>query len=199
MAVSRSLIVGALVAGLFAAGTGTALAAPSAATASRFDDGSFEYPTAPANSFATIAGGQAIGPWKVTSGAVDLIGAGFWQAAEGDQSVDLNAGQAGSVAQTFTTIPGRTYTVTYALAANPAGGPAVKTGKVLVDGQNFQDFSFDSTGKTFAAMGYVQRQVTFVAGASTTTLGFASTLSGAYGPVIDDVRVTASSPCSCTS
>lgn len=128
---------------------------------------------------------------------MDLIGAGFWQAAEGDQSVDLNATQPGAVAQTFTTVVGRTYTVTYALAANPEGGAAVKTGKVLVDGQNFQDFSFDSTGKTRAAMGYVQRQVTFVANAPTTTLGFASTLPGAYGPVIDDVRVTASSPCSC--
>ncbi|MEO3977674.1 choice-of-anchor C family protein [Streptomyces sp. CAU 1734] len=198
MALTRSLAVAAVVTGLLAAGTGAALAAPSAAAVSRFDDGSFEYPTAPANSFSTLTAGQSIGPWKVTSGAVDLIGAGFWQAAEGDQSVDLNAGQTGAVAQTFSTIAGRTYTVTYALAANPAGGPAVKTGRVLVDGQNFQDFSFDSTGKTFAAMGYVQRQVTFVANAPTTTLGFASTVPGAYGPVVDDVRVTASSPCSCT-
>ncbi|GGZ45150.1 hypothetical protein GCM10010387_44550 [Streptomyces inusitatus] len=198
MALSRSLAVAAVAAALLATGAQTAMAAPSAATVSRFDDGSFEYPTAPANSFSTLTAGQSIGPWKVASGTVDLIGAGFWQAAEGDQSVDLNGGQAGAVAQTFTTIPGRTYTVTYALAANPAGGPALKTGKVLVDGQNFQDFSFDSTGKTFTALGYVQRQVTFVATASATTLGFASTVPGAYGPVIDDVRVTAASPCSCS-
>ncbi|MGW6457154.1 choice-of-anchor C family protein [Streptomyces sp. NPDC055078] len=197
MVVARSLVVAAVAAGLLAASSPAAPAAPSAAAVSRFDDGSFEYPTAPANSFTTVAGGQSIGPWKVTAGAVDLIGAGFWQAAEGDQSVDLNAAQPGAVAQTFSTIAGRTYTVTYALAANPAGGPAVKTGRVVVDGQNFQDFSFDSTGKTLTAMGYVQRQVTFVANAPTTTLGFASTVAGAYGPVIDDVRVTASSPCSC--
>ncbi|MCM2389795.1 choice-of-anchor C family protein [Streptomyces albipurpureus] len=198
MLVARSLGVVAVAAGLLVGGSGAALAAPSAAAVSRFDDGSFEYPTAPANSFTTLVSGQSIGPWKVTSGSVDLIGTGFWQAAEGDQSVDLNGGQAGAVAQTFSTIVGRTYTVTYALAANPEGGPAVKTGRVLVGGQNFQDFSFDSTGKTRAAMGYVQRQVTFVANTPTTTLGFASTLPGAYGPVIDDVRVTASSPCSCT-
>ncbi|MEU0991232.1 choice-of-anchor C family protein [Streptomyces sp. NPDC005953] len=197
MKVARSLVV-AVAAGILMAGSGAALAAPSAAAVSRFDDGSFEYPTAPANSFTTVNSGQAIGPWQVTSGGVDLIGDGFWQAAEGGQSVDLNATQAGTVTQTFTTTPGRTYTVTYALAANPEGAPAVKTGRVLVDGQNFQDFSFDSTGKTRAAMGYVQRQVTFVANASTTTLGFASTSPGAYGPVIDDVRVTGSSPCSCT-
>ncbi|MCX4661722.1 choice-of-anchor C family protein [Streptomyces sp. SID4919] len=197
MAVARYLVVAVAAAGLLATGPGMASAAPSAVAVSRFDDGSFEYPTAPANSFTTVTAGQSIGPWKVSAGGVDLIGAGFWQAAEGDQSVDLNATQPGAVAQTFTTVVGRTYTVTYALAANPEGGAAVKTGKVLVDGQNFQDFSFDSTGKTRAAMGYVQRQVTFVANAPTTTLGFASTLPGAYGPVIDDVRVTASSPCSC--
>ncbi|GLF99197.1 choice-of-anchor C family protein [Streptomyces yaizuensis] len=197
MMVTRVLVAVAAVAGLFAAGSGAALAAPAAAAVSRFDDGSFEYPTAPANAFTTVTAGQPIGPWKVTSGAVDLIGAGFWQAAEGDQSVDLNAGQAGAVAQTFSTTAGRTYTVTYALAANPAGGPAVKSGRALVDGQNFQDFTFDSTGKTFAAMGYVQRQFTFVAGGSTTTLAFASTVSGPYGPVIDDVRVETCRPCSC--
>ncbi|MFI5617866.1 choice-of-anchor C family protein [Streptomyces sp. NPDC051567] len=198
MAVSRSSLVAAVTAGLLAAGSVVVMATPSAAAVSRFDDGSFEYPTAPANAFTTLAAGQSIGPWKVVSGSVDLIGAGFWQAAEGNQSVDLNGNQTGAVSQTFSTIVGRTYTVTYALASNPAGAPTVKTGRVLVDGQNFQDFSFDSTGKTFTAMGYVQRQVTFVANAPTTTLGFVSTQPGAYGPVIDDVRVTAGSPCSCT-
>ncbi|MFD0163596.1 DUF642 domain-containing protein, partial [Streptomyces decoyicus] len=74
----------------------------------------------------------------------------------------------------------------------------VKTGEVLIDGQNFQDFSFDTTGKTFARMGYVGRQVTFVATGASTTLSFASTTaSGAYGPVIDNVRV--GSCCSCSS
>ncbi|MDT9685886.1 choice-of-anchor C family protein [Streptomyces sp. TRM76323] len=195
MVVSRSFATVAL-AGLLTAGTAMALASPASA-ASRFDDGSFEYPTAPANSFTTLSSGQSIGPWRVTSGAVDLIGAGFWQAAEGDQSVDLNATQPGTVSQTFTTTAGKKYTVTYSLAANPAGGPAVKTGRVLVDGQNFQDFSFDSTGKTRAAMGYVTRQVTFVANGPTTTLGFASTVPGAYGPVVDDVRVDTCCACCC--
>ncbi|MEU7567188.1 choice-of-anchor C family protein [Streptomyces fradiae] len=194
MVVSRFLTAAATAA-LLAAGTVVALAAPASAV-SRFDDGSFEYPAAPANAFTTVGAGQSVGPWKVTAGAVDLIGAGFWQAAEGEQSVDLNATQAGAVAQTFTTTAGRQYTVTYSLAANPGGGPAVKTGRALVDGQNFQDFSFDSTGTTRAAMGYVTRQFTFVANGPTTTLGFASTVGGAYGPVVDDVRVDEACCCS---
>ncbi|MFI0821541.1 choice-of-anchor C family protein [Streptomyces sp. NPDC021098] len=189
----RTFAAAVLVAGVLAgAGTGAALAAPAA---SHFDDGSFETPRVAANTFVNIGTGGTIGPWKVAAGNVDHIGGGFWQAAEGDQSVDLNGGAAGTVSQNFTTVPGKRYTVTYSLAANPAGGPAVKTGKVLVDGQNFQDFSFDSTGKTMTNMGYVTREVSFRATGATTTLAFASTMSGAYGPVIDDVSVRACDPC----
>ncbi|MEU3600920.1 DUF642 domain-containing protein [Streptomyces sp. NPDC006798] len=158
----------------------------------RFHDGSFECPTAPAGFFTPYFPGRLIGPWQVTDGAVGLIGAGTRQAAEGDQSVDLNG--IGAVSQTFTTTPGATCTITY----NPLDAPALKTGKVLVDGQNFQDFSVGVTGKTCAAMGYVRRQPTFVATNPTTTLAFAST-TGATAPngaVIDGVRVEGGTPCS---
>ncbi|WP_030839850.1 choice-of-anchor C family protein [Streptomyces hygroscopicus] len=175
------------------AGTGTGAAAATAV--SRFDGGSFETPRVAANTFVNVGTGGSIGPWTVTSGNVDLTGDGYWQAAEGDQSVDLNGGGPGAVAQTFTTVPGKKYSVTYSLAGNPGGGGPVKTGKVLVDGQNFQDFSFDITGKTTANMGYVTREVTFVARGTSTTLAFASTSNSAHGPVIDDVTVSACTPC----
>jgi choice-of-anchor C domain-containing protein len=146
-----------------------------------FADGSFESPSAPAGAFSTFTTGQSIGPWTVTAGSVDLIGPGFWAAADGDQSLDLDGTSAGTVAQTFATTPGTTYTVSYALAGNPAAGPALKTGKVLVDGQDAQDFSFDITGKTFADMGYVTQGFTFLATRPATTLAFASTTPGAWG------------------
>ncbi|MEU5162708.1 choice-of-anchor C family protein [Streptomyces sp. NPDC020875] len=176
--------------------TGAGSVTTASAQSTRFHDGSFEYPTAPANLFTPYFPGQLIGPWQVTDGAVDLIGAGTWQAAEGDQSVDLNG--TGAVSQTFTTTPGAGYTVTYALAGNPLDAPALKTGKVLVDGQNVQDFSFDVTGKTYTAMGYVRRQLTFVATNPTTTLTFAGTTgpTAPNGAVIDDVRVERGTPCS---
>lgn len=47
MAVARYLVVAVAAAGLLATGPGMASAAPSAVAVSRFDDGSFEYPTAP--------------------------------------------------------------------------------------------------------------------------------------------------------
>lgn len=178
----------------------SAPSAPSTAAVSRFDDGSFESPNVQPHTFVEYAAGQAFGPWRVTSGTVDLIGAGYWQAAEGDQSLDLNGIDAGSASQTFTTKPGARYTVTYSLAGNPELDrvPPLKTGKVLIDGQNVQDFSFDVTGKTNAKMGYVRRQVTFVATGRTTTLTFASTtLHSATGPVVDDVLVERCKPDCC--
>ncbi|MEU9126971.1 choice-of-anchor C family protein [Kitasatospora sp. NPDC048540] len=191
---TRTAVTALLVAGA------AALAAPAQAAGghralSHFDDGSFETPKVAANTFAGLTAGQTIGPWSVTAGSVDLIGAGFWQAAEGDQSLDLNGSNSGTVAQSFTTVPGATYSVTYALAGNPEGGVALRTGRVLVDGQNFQDFSFDVSGRTRAAMGYVGHQFSFVAQNTSTTLGFTSTVAGAYGPVIDNVRVTECKPC----
>ncbi len=193
MSAMRSCVIAATAVLLVGAGAG---ATASAQTVSRFDDGSFEYPRAAANSFTDLSAGQTVGPWQVTTGTVDLIGAGFWQAAEGDQSVDLNGTGPGAVAQTFTTVPGADYTVTYALAGNPAGAPALKTGSVLVDGQDFQDFSFNTTGKTLTAMGYVNRQFTFRATGSATVVAFASaTPNSAYGPVVDDVRIERCAPC----
>lgn len=188
----RTFVASVIAAGVLA---GTSTAAAMAAAVSRFDDGSFETPRVAANSFQTVGTGGSVGPWDVTAGNVDLIGAGYWQAAEGDQSVDLNGNGPGTVSQTFTTVPGKKYTVTYSLAGNPQGGPAVKTGKVLVNGQNFQDFSFDTTGRTNANMGYVTREVTFVATGTSTTLAFASTTTSAGGPVIDDVLVRDCTPC----
>ncbi|MER5766583.1 choice-of-anchor C family protein [Streptomyces sp. NPDC001985] len=184
---------------LSGAGTGSGAVA-SVPPVTRFHDGGFEYPRAPAGLFTPYFPGEDIGPWSVSRGAVDLIGAGTWQAAEGDQSVDLNG--TGAVSQTFATAPGGTYTVTYALAGNPTDtDPAVKTGTVLVDGQNVQDFSFDVTGKTYTAMGYVTRRFTFVAGGPTTTLAFTSTTGAAApnGPVIDDVCVEPRPPAPCPS
>jgi choice-of-anchor C domain-containing protein len=161
-----------------------------------FADGSFEAPRVPAGGFTTYNAGQSIGPWLVTKGSVDLVGGGFWGAAEGDQSVDLNGITAGGVAQTFATNPGTKYRVTYSVAANTAGGPTVKTGRVLVNGLDAQAFSFDSTGKSNRDMGYSAETFEFTATLPQTTLTFDSTTvtaaggPSAYGPVLDAVTVT---------
>ena len=165
---------------------GTASAAP----LNGFTDGSFEDVAATPGSYDRYFAPATIGAWTVTQGSVDLIGAGFWQHADGNQSLDLDgAFDPGGVAQTFSTVPLLTYRVTYYLAGNPQSGPAIKTGQVLANGNVIQNFSFDVTGKTFADMGYVKRYTHFFSTSPSATLEFRSTTGTGYGPVIDAVRV----------
>jgi len=188
---SKRLCVAIAAAGLLAT-TGTAAAAPNTA----FTNGSFETPKAREGAWTSFPAGSDMGLWNVGGGGVDLIDDGLFQAAEGSQSVDLNGQGPGSVSQTFTTEPGKQYTVTYSLSGTPAPLPIPMTGNALIDGQKFQDFTFDTSNNTPQNMGYVTHQFTFVANRASTTLKFASTTdSSSYGPIIDDVKVKG---CSCS-
>ncbi len=205
----RRLYAGAAVIAMFC-GIGAVAATPAhAGTESQFSDGSFETPVVAPGTFLDLGQGQSIGPWTVTKGLVDLIGAGYWQAADGVQSVDLNGqtasipGEPGAVSQSFTTVPLFAYEVSFALAGNPLSqgsplaGPLTKTGQALVNGQVAKDFSFNVTGKSPADMGYVTEEFTFLATGTSTTLEFASTNPGEGGPVIDNVRVESCLPVVC--
>jgi choice-of-anchor C domain-containing protein len=170
-------------------GLGVVVAAPAHALAD-FSNGSFESPVVAPNTFQLFSVGESIGPWKVSQGDVHLIGAGFWEAADGVQSLDLDGSAVqGGVAQEFATVPLLKYKVRYELAGNVDQGPAIKTGQVLANGNVLQNFSFDITGKTRADMGYVTKETYFVATGLSTTLTFRSTTGSGYGPVIDKVTV----------
>jgi choice-of-anchor C domain-containing protein len=153
-------------------------------------NGSFEVgpviPTSPG--FVTLNSGDTfIQGWTVGGNGVDLNG-NYWQPSDGKNSVDLSALAAGSLAQTFPTIPGARYNLRFDLAGNPAGTPAVKTLRVMV-AEVSQDFSFDTTGKSLTNMGWVTKSLSFKATSPATTLTFESLDNTFYGPVIDNVRV----------
>lgn len=185
----RRLLVTVLSTGALA-GSAVVAATPAQALTG-FSDGSFETPVVAPNTFQRFSAPAVMGAWTVTQGTVDLSGAGFWQTADGNQSLDLDGqeGTRGAVTQTFTTVPLLKYRVTYALAGNPVSGPTVKTGQVLVNGDVLQSFSFDITGKSLTNMGYVPRATHFLATSLSTTLEFRSTTGSGFGPVIDDVKV----------
>lgn len=154
-------------------------------------DTTFENPVVTPNTFDAFFAGQQMGAWTITRGDVHLIGEGFWQAADGVQSVDLDGGVNGGVARNFPTTPLLTYRVSYALAGNFVAAPVIKTGKVLVNGDVRQQFSFDTTGATAQDMNYTKKQFLFVATGFSTTIEFISTTTPqGWGPVIDDVDVT---------
>lgn len=153
--------------------------------------GGFETPAVPPPTpFTVHTAGQTLGPWTVGGDSVDLVSDRLWDAAGGHQSVDLSGNAPGSVSQTVPTLPLTSYIVRFKLAGNVAQPPAVKKGEFRVNGAVVRTFSFDSAGRGFRDMGYVQQTAVFTTLLHTSaTLTFASTTPGYAGPVIDDVVV----------
>ena len=133
--------------------------------------------------------------WSV-SGDVDVVASSGWQSSEGSYSLDLNGFGPASISQSFSTSPGKQYQVLFDLAGNPGNGGIV-TGTVSAAGQS-ANFSFNTSGKSTANMGWTPQTFNFTANAAVTTLTFTSTtngplcLSGQYaacGPALDNIRV----------
>lgn len=183
----RMIRQGCVLGVLLVAGAGPAAAAP-------FTNGSFELGSVnPGSGWNTLASGNpAITGWEIFDGTIDYIGT-YWQAANGSRSVDLNGNDgAAGIRQTFDTIGGATYQVSFALAANPDGAPLTKSVQVT-SGSASQLFAFTVLpGTSRTDMGWVYHSLLFTAAGGSTTLSFLSdTASVFFGPAIDDVSVTA--------
>src|ERR1700737_2860792 len=117
-------------------------------------NGSFETGPNP-GSFTNFAlGSTAITGWTVSLGNIDYIGS-LWVAADGSRSLDLEgsagtcntatANCPGGIAQSFATVPGQQYMLTFDLAGNLFNIPVIKTVHVSAAGQS-QNFSFNTAG-----------------------------------------------------
>ncbi len=92
-------------------------------------NGSFEQGSVNAGSLMNLGTGTCeVAGWFIPAG-VDWIHT-YLQAAEGEYSIDLNMADAGSIAQTLLTEPGRRYRVQFAMAGNPDGTQGLKTLRV---------------------------------------------------------------------
>jgi choice-of-anchor C domain-containing protein len=168
----------------------------SAAIGAPFTNGSFE--GGPATfQFNIPAGSTVIPGWTVSVGNVDWEGLPpfGWQPSNGVNSLDLvgNSG-IGGVQQTFDTVPGQTYLVSFDLAGNPGALPVVKPLAVTINGVT-QNFTFDTTGKSGSNMGWVTRTLSFTASGASSTINFVSdvTASGGTlnaGAALDNVQIT---------
>lgn len=154
-------------------------------------NGSFELgPNSNSNNIPV--GSTVISGWIVTRAPIDneVSTAGGWQAADGTHSLDLNGSPGvGGIAQTFGTVSGQQYQVTFSLAGNPTTARITSLG-VEAAGQSAA-FSFNTTGKTLFNMGWVTKSWTFAATDSATTLEFFSTdtIDANIGPALDNVSV----------
>ena len=152
-------------------------------------NGGFEQPAISAGWIAYGAGSN-LGGWVVGGEGVDLVTS--WQDIEGNQKIDLNAGAEGWVGQTVATVPGTTYLLRFAMAANhETTPPNLKEMEVSFGGEQVAIESFDSTGYTPENMGWVYRTHAVTAASDSTELRFTSLTSSSFGGVvIDDVSLT---------
>jgi choice-of-anchor C domain-containing protein len=130
--------------------------------------------------------------WTVIRGQIDLVG-NYWQHADGKRSIDLHGSPGyGGVKQSFKTVKGKKYRVTFSLAANPDGGVPEKKVGVKAAGKE-EKFTFDGTGKTKTDMGWSTQVWDFTATDNETALEIYTLMEEDpnCGPVLDNVSVTA--------
>ncbi|MHB1217589.1 MAG: choice-of-anchor C family protein, partial [Alphaproteobacteria bacterium] len=139
---------------------------------------------------AFFGGSTAVTGWTVTGHSIDYLNT-VWQAADGAFSLDLSGFDAGGVQQTFATTAGVQYTVSFQIGSDGQGVPAgtIRTMEVSAAGTTAQ-YTSNTTGHTYANMGWTQQAFTFTATGAQTTLSFRSLNAGLAGPTLDDVRLT---------
>lgn len=154
-------------------------------------NGGFESPTVSPGTFNTYDTGATAGfltGWTVTTGTIDHIGAGYWQASEGSQSLDLvGFSGIGGIEQTVTGLTvGASYSVLFDMAGNPGGLRTL----IASMGMASQQFDFDATNTSITNMGWVTYSLDFVAGATSGLLSFVSRdQSCCKGAALDNVRI----------
>lgn len=170
------------------------------AWAAPFQNGSFESGSVvPCNTFNVAAGSTIITGWTVSAGNLDWLGSPpscGWQPSQGAASLDMVgsvAGGIGGIQQTFDTVPGTSYVLSFDMAGNTGAPPVVKPLAVTINGVT-TNFTFDTTGRTGLAMGWVTQSIAFVATGTSSTVNFVSDVSAAGGTLnagaaLDNVRV----------
>ncbi len=151
--------------------------------------------------------------WSITQNNIDW-GNGFWQAADGTHSLDLNGNiGAGGISQTISTVAGMQYVLKFNLSGNPnldrergiAGDLLVSLTVFASNASADFDFTVLST-QNISNMDWADEVFNFTAVSDTTLVQFVSTTylpyfprtSGdpptancCYGPALDNVSVTA--------
>ncbi len=180
-------------------------ALPAGATQGSFTNGNFASGSYTPNylgaGYDTLRGGStAITGWTVGGDSVDWINT-YWT-APGGNSIDLNGNNPGSISQTFATVSGATYDVSFSYAGNfdnygnastGFGSNTSKQGTVQASGiLNAPDYFYANwfSGWSHGNMGWASTTYPFAATSDATALTFTGdSNTGGWGPVIADVSV----------
>jgi choice-of-anchor C domain-containing protein len=158
-------------------------------------NGSFESASVNPGSYVTLGeGSTAITGWTVIgtiqyTKSLDYIG-GYWQAADGSRSIDLNGyNDRGGIQQAIETVAGQKYEVRFSMSGNPDGSPAEKKLIVSADAQS-DEFIYIVTGSK-TNMKWASNVWYFTATDESTLLTFQSAIDGSFGPALDNVSISA--------
>jgi choice-of-anchor C domain-containing protein len=179
-------------------------AAPDLARANLLVNGSFETPFAPPGAFSTLSvSSQGLTGWTIggptTDSSIDLIDNGYWPAFDGLQSVDLSGtpGPTGTfIEQTFATVPGQPYTLSFNYANNTDIAPLIASAQVdVTSNASLLSYTITHGGSTVTNMNYLLDSRTFLANSASTMLRFthlgSTGDSDFQGIALDRVSVTA--------
>ncbi|WP_138516762.1 choice-of-anchor C family PEP-CTERM protein [Rhodoferax bucti] len=162
-----------------------ASAAPNLIVNGSFESNSLNF----TGSFSTLsAGSNALTGWTIAAGSVDLINK-YWTASQGHYSLDLSGADDGTISQSFATVVGQTYKVSFDMAGNPDGPDTTKYLQVGMSQQPI--YEFDTTGKNHANMGWTTKSFVFQAVSGQSTLHFTGLQESPYGMALDNISVSA--------
>ena len=176
--------------------------APAASAANLLTNGSFEDTGgATREGWGGFTYGAGFSPtlpgWNIDFGSVDITdNTTPWKPADtGVNSLDLNGWGSGSISQSFMTLAGVTYHVSYAFSRNLAGAADPATALMTVAGVNHvisaaNDGSFGTLGN----MLWGHNSVSFTGTGNLETLRFVSTSPGSGGLFLDSVSVAVPEP-----
>jgi choice-of-anchor C domain-containing protein len=160
--------------------------------------------TVPADDYLTVdAGSSTIANWIVVTpslygssgGSVDVVSDGYWASEDGSNSIDLagSTGAAGGIYQDITTTPYEEYSLSFYSAVN-GDDPSntAHTMGVSVNGTTVYSTAPAESTHT-RSLNWVLNTVTFFATSAQSQIEFDDTTAGDtdYGPVLDDVSLTA--------
>jgi Protein of unknown function (DUF642)/PEP-CTERM motif len=141
------------------------------------------------------AGDPSLTGWTVTNGSVEtdvtVPTFGAPTASGNPQNLDLDGNSAGTIAQSFATIVGQTYSLAFYYSNNvyaPVSGAAAT---ISVTGSSLTPFVITHMGATYGSLDWQYAQQTFVGTSASATLTFASNdpPSDTTGILLDNVSV----------
>jgi hypothetical protein len=200
-----AITLGALLLATLSTTVQPVLAAPCDTASNALQNGGFEVPPVPANTYA-LFDAVDVPPWQTTdsAGQIEIWGDGFLgvPAAEGSSFAEINANSAGTLYQDVVSTPGES--MTWTLRHHGREGDDVM--RVLIGNATTADVASDTGWDYFSpdltdgvnAWGSHTAQYVVPAGQTCTRFGFRAISTGSgndsVGNLLDDVRFAVSVP-----